>query len=174
MWADVAWRSSRSEVISDAIFYSQQLMEEIKSKRFDNRTSSPWTNSADLGVDTGETRSDKNTFNDVDDFKTVCLPGDSGYPTCDKTCTDTLVTTPANRYIRSVIVEYVYLDASNDWQLCCTNPPCPPNPPAITCASEVDCANCNQCCHKRITVTVSRTDNLVRDINLITIVSGLK
>lgn len=161
MWADVAWRSSRSEVIADAIFYSQQLMEEIKSKRFDRETFSPWTDSGNLGVDTGdgEVAADKNTFDDVDDFLTVATE------VGQIVCTDTSVTTPATGYIRSVKVEYGYLDASSDWQACAT---------PITCVTETNCSNCNQCCYKRIIVSVSRADNLVKDVSLVTIVGGLK
>lgn len=165
MWADVAWRSSRSEVVADAIFYTQQLMEEIKSKGFDSNSSSPWTNAINIGVDSGEDRADKDTFDDVDDFVTLCLPGYSNHPTCDKTCTDTRVTVPANLYSRSVRVEYVYLDASRNWQPCAT---------PVICIAKTNCANCNQCCYKRIIVSVSRTDNLVKDVNLTSIVSGFK
>lgn len=161
MWADVAWRSSRSEVIADAIFHAQQLMEEIKSKRFDRETSSPWTDSGSLGVDTGdgENAADKDTFDDVDDFLTVATE------VGQTVCTDPEVTTPATSYTRLVRVEYVYLDASSDWQVCAT---------PIICAAETNCTNCNQCCYKRITVSVSRADNLVKDVSLLTIVGGLK
>lgn len=139
MWADVAWRSSRSEVISDAIFYAQQLMEEVKSKGYDQNTSPPWTNPANLGPDGGETYPN---FNDVDDFNNY---------------SDTV-----NRYNRSVSVKYVYLNGNN-WDDTCS---------FTTCQARTDCATCDQCCYKKITVTVSRTDNLVRDITLVTTVSG--
>lgn len=48
MWADIAWRSGRTEAIADAQFYAQELMEEIKSKSFDERkindTCPRWSN----------------------------------------------------------------------------------------------------------------------------------
>jgi type II secretory pathway pseudopilin PulG len=34
MWQDLSFRSGRAEVIAQATFYAQELMEEIKSKRF--------------------------------------------------------------------------------------------------------------------------------------------
>lgn len=63
MWANVAWRASRAELLADSAFYAQALMEEIKSKNFDENTSSPW--SATLGPEGGETYPN---YNDVDDF----------------------------------------------------------------------------------------------------------
>lgn len=150
-WADVAWRSSRSELVADTTFYVEHLMEEIKSKRFDENTTSPWTSSGSLGVDAGETRSNKDTFDDVDDFMT----------TGAQSCTDTLVTNPATGYTRSVTIDYVYLNGTT-WQAC------NPQPPA--CGTVTNCSNCNQCCYKRITVKASH--NLVKDITLVTIVSG--
>lgn len=139
MWADVAWRSSRSEVVSDAIFYAQQLMEEIRSKDYDENPTEPWTNPGNLGTD-GEAYPN---FDDVDDF--------DGY-----------ADTPVTGYSRSASVEYVNLSGSN-WQTCAA---------FVNCVAKTDCSPCSQCCFKRITVNVWRTDNLVRDIKLITIVSG--
>lgn len=147
VWTDVAWRSSRSEVIADATFFAEQLMEEIKSKRFDENSETPWTNSADFGPESGESSANADTFDDVDDFVG---------------CTDTRVTTPATRYTRSVSVEYYRLNAST-WEGC----------GSITCVSAVNCASCNECCYKRIVVTVSRDDNLVKDVKLATLVSGI-
>lgn len=147
VWSDVAWRSSRSEVITDATFYAQQLMEEIKSKRFDENSETPWTNSVNFGPDTGEAANDADTFDDVDDFVG---------------CTDARVTTPATGYTRSASVEYYRLNA-NTWEAC----------GSVTCSSATDCTNCNECCYKRIVVTVSRNDNLVKDVKLATLVSGI-
>jgi len=140
MWADVAWRSSRSEVISDAIFYAQQLMEEVKSKRYDeNLNPPPLTDPGNLGADSGEVYPN---FDDVDDFDNY---------------SDTV-----NNYNRSVDVRYVYLNGNN-WDDTC---------PFANCQARTDCLTCDQCCYKKITVTVRRSDNLVRDITLITTVSG--
>jgi MSHA pilin protein MshD len=43
----------------------EELMEEIKARRFDESTSRPWST---IGVDGGETPSNKSTFDDIDDF----------------------------------------------------------------------------------------------------------
>lgn len=139
MWSDVAWRSARSEVIADAAFYAQALMEEIKMKAFDENDSSPWSSS--LGTEAGESYAD---YDDVDDF--------NGYSD-----------SPEARYSRSVAVEYVRLNASDIWESCGT---------VSSCASSPDCVNCNGCCYKRITVNVSRTDNLVDNVTLVTMRAG--
>lgn len=97
MWADVAWRSAASELLADSAFYAQQLMEEIKSKNFDESQSSPWTSSASFGPDGGENSNDRATFDDVDDFVG---------------CTDASVTTPGTGYARSAAVSYVTLNVS--------------------------------------------------------------
>jgi len=89
MWADVAWRGVRSEAIADATFYAQELMEEIKSKRFDENITPPW--SATLGPNSGE--SGRASFDDVDDF--------NGYSD-----------TPATGYTRTVAVNYAALSGS--------------------------------------------------------------
>jgi MSHA pilin protein MshD len=130
MWADVAWRSVRSEAIGDAAFYAQQLMEEIKSKRFDENDSSPWT--SNLGPEPGETitGTGDSSFDDVDDY--------NGYSD-----------NPAIDYSRSCTVDYVELSDST-WQAA-TSPPTD---------------------FKRIRVAVWRTDNLVSDVSLVTIVSA--
>lgn len=88
-----------------ATSYAQELMEVIESKRFDENTVPPWTASANLGVDLDESRANKGTFDDVDDFMT------SGA----NSCTDPWVTTPATGYSRSVVVDYVTLNVTT-WQ----------------------------------------------------------
>lgn len=122
MWSDVAWRSSRSEAMADAMFYAQQLMEEIKSKTFDENTESPW--SASLGPNGGESYPN---YDDVDDF--------NGYSD-----------SPATNYSRSVVVDYIRL-VGTAWQACGAVASCV--------ALYGNCANCNECCYKRIRVTVS-------------------
>ncbi|MFH0790598.1 MAG: type II secretion system protein [Candidatus Omnitrophota bacterium] len=151
-WADIAWRSSRSEVLADAAFYAQELMEEIKTRRYDEMTVSPWTSAANFGSEAGENRNNKNTFDDIDDFVT------SG----PASCTDPSVLTPAGGYTRSVSVDYVRLNLST-WESCGS---------LLACGAATTCTGCNECCYKRITVTVSRTDNLVRNVNLVTIMSA--
>lgn len=88
MWANVAWRSAASEFLADSAFYAQTLMEEIKSKNFDENASSPW--SAALGPEGGETYPN---YNDVDDF--------NGY-----------TNSPAAGYTRSAAIDYVRLSGS--------------------------------------------------------------
>lgn len=63
--------SQRSRQVSTAMHLSQELLEEVRLRRWDQMTPSPpesiATGSA-LGVDGGEAPLDKRTFNDVDDF----------------------------------------------------------------------------------------------------------
>lgn len=148
MWSQVAWNSSRSEATADAAFYAQQLMEEIRSKRFDEEAGYPWT--ASLGPDTttkgldgtnNETLTGSSNWDDIDDF--------NGYSD-----------TPATGYTRSVTVSYFRLNASA-WQSCSV----------ASCVAPSNCTNCNECCYKRIQVKVSRA-NLASDVSLVTIVSG--
>ncbi len=47
---------------------AQELMEEIKSKKFDQLTSQSASGWSVIGIDTGETAGNKATFNDVDDY----------------------------------------------------------------------------------------------------------
>lgn len=148
MWADVSWRSSRSETLADASFYTQELMEEIKTKRFDEKTSGPWTNTSGFGATAdGENSGNRSTFDDVDDFVN---------------CADTTVINPASGYSRSVSVDYARLNAfSNTWEGCGSQ----------ICQPSGDCAACNECCYKRVTVSVSRANPAV-DANMVTIVSA--
>ncbi len=147
-WANVAWRSSRSEAIADATFYGEELMEWVKSKRFDEKTAPPWTNSASFGVDAGENSANMDTFDDVDDFVNA---------------SDTRVTQSPGGYRRSVAVEYVYLDTAPNpdaWASC----------GAVSCGAITDCAACAQCCFKRVSVTIRHNANLISDVTLTTIV----
>lgn len=149
MWANVAWKSSCSEALANAFFYAQELMEVIKSKRFDEKTIAPYTNSNNFGVDTDENSNNNATFDDVDDFVGA---------------TDTWVTTPANKYSRFVNVSYVFLNSTNSWQLCSL---------PVNCTTAVtDCSSCDQCCYKRIAVEVSHQGNLVNNLSLTTIVAA--
>ncbi len=137
-WADIAWRSSRSEALADAAFYAQELMEEIKSKRYDENTSLPW--SANLKPDTttkgldeinNETLTGMSNWDDVDDF--------NGYSD----------TTLAGGYTRSVTVDYLELSGST-WRTAVSPP--------------TD--------FKRIRVAVSRAGILVKNVDLVAIVSA--
>jgi len=51
-----------------ASLLAHELMEEIGSKRFDELTAKNAGNWSVIGIDTGESSSDKSTFDDVDDF----------------------------------------------------------------------------------------------------------
>jgi hypothetical protein len=148
MWANISWRAVGSENVADATSYARALMEEIRSKRFDQNANSPWTSSANLGVDSGENRADSRTFNDVDDYINA---------------TDTNVTSPATVYTRSVNLDYVYPDANGVWQACAL---------PVNCAGVINCTSCNECCYKRITVNIRRADRMPGNVSLVSIVAG--
>lgn len=148
MWATISWRSVGSENVADTTFYARALMEEIKSKKFDKNTTSPWTSSASLGIDAGENRADSRTFNDVDDYINT---------------SDLNITVPAPGYVRSANVEYVFLNSVNSWQACVL---------PVLCGPVSLCTNCSECCYKRITVNVRRTDRMPGELNLTAIVAG--
>lgn len=151
MWATVSWQSVRTEGTAEATFYAQGLMEEIRSKRFDENSTAPW--SSTLGVDTGESSNNATTFDDIDDYRQT---------------TDTRITSPAPAYNRSANIEYVYLNSTDAWVAC----------GAVNCTAVGACPNCcttcNQCCYKRITVNVRRTDNIPTNVTLETVVSGYR
>lgn len=77
-WADVTMRSVESETISDSAFYAEQLMEEIKSKRFDERTEPAWTAANLFGAQRADESDETNRsrYDDVDDYNgfTEALP----------------------------------------------------------------------------------------------------
>lgn len=145
-FGDIAWRSGRAESIADGSFYAQELMEEVKSKAFDENSIRPFTSSSGFSAaEPGESKANSSTFDDVDDFVG---------------CTDAAVSSPATGYSRSVGVDYAYLSGSA-WTAC----------GATTCATSTNCSTCAACCYKRITVTVSRSDNQLPPTSEITIVS---
>ena len=114
VFAHLSSNAARTEDYSRATFFAEQLLEEIRSKKFDENDTAPW--STTLGVDTGETSSDKTTFDDVDDF-IRCAGSDSAY----LACMDEEVTFTNFGYICWVDVEYVELIGSS-WQAA-LNPP---------------------------------------------------
>jgi prepilin-type N-terminal cleavage/methylation domain-containing protein len=76
-WADVTMRSVESETISDAAFYAEQLMEEITSKRFDERTEPAWTAANLFGAqraDESDEANNRTRFDDVDDYNGFTEP----------------------------------------------------------------------------------------------------
>jgi len=92
MFTQANLNSITTESVSKASYYAEALMEEIRSKRFDENDNSPWSNS--LGPDSGEvSRSD---YDDVDDY--------NGYKD-----------SPLSGYTRSVSVGYVKLNGTR-WQ----------------------------------------------------------
>ncbi len=135
-FSSAAWRSSRSENIADATFYAQELMEEVKSKGFDENITPPWTKT--LGPDSGETYPN---FDDIDDF--------NGYSD-----------TPAAGFTRSVAVDFVRLSGST-WGSCTFSG---------NCVAATTCTSCNECCYKRIQVTVS--NNVTGNVTLVSVVTG--
>lgn len=152
MWSDTTWRSARSEALVDGSFYAQQLMEEIKTKRFDENSASPWSGS--LGPDTStvglngtanETAIGRDNWDDVDDF--------NGY-----------TGSPAAGYNFCVTVDYISLSGTT-WSGTCS-----PNSP--TTCTKPTCTSANRTDYKRIIVRVWRTDNVLSDISLVTMVSG--
>ena len=92
MWQDLSFRSGRAEVIAQASFYAQELMEEIKSKNFADPNQTPV-----FGPESGE--GGRSNYDDVDDF--------NGY-------SDT-----SAGYTRCVTVDYVELSAGT-WTGNCT------------------------------------------------------
>lgn len=146
MWADVSWRSVHSEIIADGVFFAQSLLEEVKSKRFDEKTALPWSNAGTFAsADAGENKNNKDTFDDVDDFVGA---------------TDPKVTTPASGYVCTVAVKYVR-PLGNTWQDC-----------SVSCDSSTDCAQCSACCYKNIRVSVSRPGTAATDISVETLMSA--
>ncbi|MCK4245055.1 MAG: prepilin-type N-terminal cleavage/methylation domain-containing protein [Candidatus Omnitrophica bacterium] len=68
-YANVINKGMSREAISVVSALATELMEEIESKRYDENPDPPWTQKQNLGVDGVEDSTNKDTFNDVDDFK---------------------------------------------------------------------------------------------------------
>jgi MSHA pilin protein MshD len=81
VWADISWRSVRSEALSDSALYAHDLMEEVRSKRFDEADEPPWTATAQFSCrrpdETNETG--RNLFDDVDDYDNFTETAGPGY-----------------------------------------------------------------------------------------------
>ncbi|MBU0759934.1 MAG: type II secretion system GspH family protein [Candidatus Omnitrophica bacterium] len=93
VFSDITRRSAQAELISTANALTRSLLEEIVSKKYDEKNSSPWSNP--LGADSGETNRD--AYDDVDDFDGFSEPSVPGFP----------------GFSRSVTVYYVNPDSSN-------------------------------------------------------------
>ena len=80
MYGNIVVKSTESQVMRVSSFLGQDLMEEILSKRYDEKITyeggPPWTERLDLGLDAGEHPGNKDEFNDVDDFIDWAPPGD--------------------------------------------------------------------------------------------------
>jgi hypothetical protein len=93
MFANLTKESTQAELISTANALGRSLLDEIVSKGYDERSSSPWSNP--LGPDAGEaSRSD---YDDVDDFDGFNENPVSGFP----------------GFSRSALVYYIDPDNSN-------------------------------------------------------------
>ncbi len=148
MWANISWRSIGSEGVADASFYAQELLEEIKAKKYDERSASPWTSPPNLGPDPGENLNNASTFNDADDFINA---------------TDPRITAPSQGYVRSASIQYALLNSTGAWEAC---------PAFASCVAPSACSNCNECCYKMITVKVSRGNEVIGNITMSAIMSG--
>jgi MSHA pilin protein MshD len=69
-WFDVTRSSVRSETLYDAVSYGEQLMEEIKSKRFDEQLEPPWTPANLFGARRSNEGNEatRALYDDVDDY----------------------------------------------------------------------------------------------------------
>lgn len=145
MWADVTQRSVHSESLADAMFYGQDLLEEIKTKKFDENTTG-WT--APLAAEAGESRTGVGnaSFDDVDDY--------NGYSEA----------IPNTGFSRCVTVDYMALNATT-WQGTCS----PSNP--VGCTAPV-CSNSSVRDYKRIRVRAWRNGSTSNDVVLMSIRSG--
>src|SRR3989338_7748134 len=93
VFGDISMLSVKPEYRNIQTMLAQELLEEIRSKRFDEVTTKDangnW--SSTLGVDSGETSGTKSTYDDVDDF--------NGY--------SETMSSPYVGFTRSVVVSYV-------------------------------------------------------------------
>ncbi|MCM8813123.1 MAG: type II secretion system GspH family protein [Candidatus Omnitrophica bacterium] len=95
------------ELVSQATNLAEALMEEIKTKRFDeNEFPVEPVNPASLGTDSGETIADRRTLDDIDDYHTL----QENPPTTS----DGIVLNEFSLFRRQVTVDYVAL-SSGAW-----------------------------------------------------------
>lgn len=80
MFGNVLNKAAESQIIPVATLLGQDLLEEIEARRYDEHIEPPWTAKKDLGEDDGEDSSDKDTFDDADDFIDWEEDPISGYP----------------------------------------------------------------------------------------------
>ncbi len=96
-----------AELVTQSIDLADDLMEEIKSRRFDENISpdEPVPPGV-LGVDAGENPNDRSTFDDVDDYL--------GWQQSPPQAIDGTVLADFSEFSRSVTVEYVTVSGA-DW-----------------------------------------------------------
>lgn len=99
----VAIRAGAStEQLQAATYLSTELLEEVRMRKWDERTGSTFAHipaPSALGLDTGETATDKTTFDDVDDF--------NGWTESGARDPIMRVLTDFKAYTRTVTVAYV-------------------------------------------------------------------
>lgn len=96
-----------AELVTQSINLADDLMEEIKSRRFDENAypNEPVAPVA-LGVDAGENSNDRRTFDDVDDY--------NGWSQSPPQAIDGTVLVNFSRFSRTVFVEYITVSGA-DW-----------------------------------------------------------
>jgi len=97
-----------AELVTQSIDLGADLMEEIKSRRFDENAFPAEPVSANaLGTDAGENSTQRATFDDIDDY--------NGWHENPPQAIDGTILTDFNSFTRSVAVDYVSLNGTN-WQ----------------------------------------------------------
>ncbi|MBI3548223.1 MAG: hypothetical protein HY078_04125 [Elusimicrobia bacterium] len=96
--------NKNAERLQLATDLSQELLEEIRMRKWDEQTSGTTfeyvaVGSTSLGIDTGETASDKTTFDDIDDF--------NGWTENGVRNPMNVALAPFSMYMRTVTVVYV-------------------------------------------------------------------
>ncbi len=92
-----------TEKVQTATYLSAELLEEIKMRKWDENTPAngayTGTYSTTMGVDSGETATDKTTFDDIDDF--------NGYTESPPKNPMGVALSALSAFSRSVVVQYV-------------------------------------------------------------------
>jgi len=98
--------NKNAELVTQAVDLAADIMEEIKSRQFDENVFPDEPVSAGaLGVDAGENANDRTTFDDVDDYL--------GWQKSPPQTIDGVTLTDFSQFSRSVSVGYVALSGSN-------------------------------------------------------------
>lgn len=107
----IGFQATRTaDAVSQATFLAEDIMEEIKSKRFDeHQFPDASTPRAQFGPDSGESASDRRTFDDIDDF--------NNWTSSPPRAANGTILTDFTGFTCSVQVEYMALGAGNIWQV---------------------------------------------------------